>query len=112
MSQITGGEAIVRSLESQGVEYVFGMAGHANLAFLDPLIDSEIKFITVPHEQIAAHAADAYFRVTHKPAVVTTTVGPGATNVIAGMADALLDSSAMVVICGGIPSFYSGTGGY
>ena len=112
MSQMTGGEAIVKSLESQGVEYVFGMAGHANLAFLDPLIDSEIKFITVPHEQIAAHAADAYFRVTHKPAVVTTTVGPGATNVIAGMADALLDSSAMVVICGGIPSFYSGTGGY
>ena len=112
MKGITGGQAVVRCLESQGVEYAFGMAGHANLALLDALIDSNIKFVTVPHEQIAAHAADAYFRVTHKPAVVLTTVGPGATNTVAGLADALLDSSAMVVICGGIPSFYAGMGSF
>ena len=112
MKGITGGQAVVRCLESQGVEYAFGMAGHANLALLDALIDSNIKFVTVPHEQIAAHAADAYFRVTHKPAVVLTTVGPGATNTVAGLADALLDSSAMVVICGGIPSFYDGMGSF
>ncbi len=107
--QMTGGEAVVRCLESQGVEYAFGMAGHANLALLDALIDSKIKFISVPHEQIGVHAADAYFRVTHKPAVIMTTVGPGATNTPTGLADALLDSSAVVVISGGIPSFYSGT---
>ena len=106
--RLTGGEAIVRCLESQGVEYALGMCGHANLALLDALLDSDIKFISVPHEQIATHAADAYFRVTHKPAVVLTTVGPGATNAITGVADALLDSSAVVIICGGIPSFYSG----
>ena len=107
--KLTGGEAIVRCLESQGVEYIFGMAGHGNLSFLDALVDSNIKFLSVPHEQIATHAADAYFRVTHKPAVISTTVGPGATNTITGIADALLDSSAMVIICGGVPSFYSGT---
>ena len=112
MQEITGGQAVVRCLESQGVEYAFGMAGHANLALLDALIDSSIELVTVPHEQIAAHAADAYFRVTHKPAVVLTTVGPGATNTVAGLADALLDSSAMVVICGGIPSFYAGMGSF
>ena len=61
MKGITGGQAIVQCLESQGVQYAFGMAGHANLALLDALIDSNIKFISVPHEQIAAHAADAFF---------------------------------------------------
>ena len=112
MKDITGGQAIVRCLESQGVQYAFGMAGHGNLALLDALIDSNIEFISVPHEQIATHAADAYFRLTHKPAVVVTTVGPGATNTVTGLADAMMDSSAMVVICGGIPSFYSGTGSF
>lgn len=107
--QLTGGEAVVKCLEREGVELAFGMVGHGNLAILDALIDSEIRFISVPHEQIATHAADAYFRVTHKPAVVMTTVGPGATNTMTGLADALLDSSAMIVLCGGIPSFYSGT---
>lgn len=107
--QLTGGAAVVKCLENQGIEVAFGMVGHGNLAILDALLDSHIKFISVPHEQIATHAADAYFRVTHKPAVVLTTVGPGATNTMTGLADALLDSSAMVVICGGVPSFYSGT---
>ena len=97
MKSVTGGQAIVKCLESQGVQYVFGMAGHANLALLDALIDSDIKFISVPHEQIAAHAADAFFRLTHKPAVVVTTTGPGATNTVTGLADALMDSSAKVL---------------
>ena len=61
MKGITGGQAIVRCLESQGVQYAFGMAGHGNLALLDALIDSDIEFISVPHEQIATHAADAFF---------------------------------------------------
>lgn len=108
--QVTGGEAVVRYLESQGVEYAFGMVGHGNLALVDAFLDSPIKYISVPHEQIAVHAADAYFRITHKPAVVVTTVGPGATNTPTGLADALLDSSAVVVLSGGIPSFYTGTG--
>ena len=90
--QLTGGEAVVKCLERQGIEVAFGMVGHGNLAILDALLDSNIRFISVPHEQIATHAADAYFRVTHKPAVVLTTVGPGATNTMTGLADALLDS--------------------
>jgi acetolactate synthase-1/2/3 large subunit len=108
MVVMTGGEAVVRCLESEGIEYVFGLCGHANLALLDALNDSSIKFIGVHHEQVAAHAADAYFRVTHKPAVVMTTVGPGVTNAITGVADAALDASAMVLFCGAIPSDYVG----
>ena len=106
--RLTGGEAVVKCLESQGVEYALGMCGHGNLGLLDALLDSNITFISVPHEQIAVHAADAYFRVTHKPAVVMTTIGPGGTNTVTALADTLLDSSATVVISGGAPSFYSG----
>ena len=75
--KMTGGQAIIRTLEQAGVEVVFGMCGHANLALLDALADSSIKFISVPHEQIATHAADCYFRVTHKIGIVFTTIGPG-----------------------------------
>ncbi len=110
MVRMTGGQAVVRCLEGTGIEYVFGMCGHANLALLDALHESSLKFISVHHEQVAAHAADAYFRVTHRPAAVVTTVGPGATNAITGVADAALDASAMIILCGGIPSSYVGRG--
>jgi acetolactate synthase-1/2/3 large subunit len=104
-----GAEIIAKYLEEEGVEYVFGMCGHTNVALLDALAyKTNIKFISFRHEQIAAHAADAYFRVTHKPGVLLVHVGPGMTNAITGVANAALDSSAMVVIAGDIPSFHFG----
>jgi acetolactate synthase-1/2/3 large subunit len=106
--KMTGGQAIVRCLEQAGVEVVFGMCGHANLALLDALADSKIKFISVPHEQIATHAADCYFRVTHKPGVVFTTIGPGLGNAVNGMMDAASDCSSVIVISGNVPSSYLG----
>jgi acetolactate synthase-1/2/3 large subunit len=105
---MTGAQAIVACLKREGVEYVFGMCGHTNLAMLDALADSGIQFISVPHEQIAAHAADCYFRITHKPGVVLTTIGPGLANAMVGMMDAAADCSSMVVISGNVPSSYIG----
>jgi acetolactate synthase-1/2/3 large subunit len=95
----TGAEIVAKYLEDEGVEYVFGLCGHTTLALLDALAyKTKIKFITCRHEQIAAHAADGYFRVTHKPGVVLVHVGPGMTNAVTGVANAALDSSAMVAI--------------
>ena len=105
---LTGGEIVVKCLESAGVEYVFGLCGHTVIGMMDPLIDSSIEFISFRHEQMAAHAADGYFRVTHKPAVVLTHLGPGFTNATTGVANAALDSTAMVVIAGDIPSQHFG----
>ena len=104
-----GAEIVAKYLEEEDVEYVFGMCGHTNVALLDALVyKTNVKFISFRHEQIAAHAADAYFRVTHKPGVLLVHVGPGMTNAITGVANAALDSSAMVVIAGDIPSFHFG----
>ena len=106
-TEITGAASLVRALEREGADTVFGLVGHGNLAFVDALQDSDtIDYVTVFHEQVAAHAADAYFRVSGRIAVVTTTVGPGFTNLMTGLGDAMLDSSAMVVIAGGMPSAY------
>lgn len=105
---LTGAEALVRVLAAEGIDTVFGTVGHGNLAFVDALLDSDIRYVPVFHEQVAAHAADAYFRASGRVAAVTTTVGPGFTNLATGLGDALLDSSAMVVIAGGIPSAYVG----
>ena len=108
-TDITAAASLVRALEREGVDTVFGLVGHGNLAFVDALQDSDaIDYVTVFHEQVAAHAADAYFRAGGRIAVVTTTVGPGFTNLMTGLGDAMLDSSAMVVIAGGMPSAYVG----
>jgi len=112
MAKMTAAQAIVRHLEGEGVEYVFGMGGHANLTFLDALCDSKIRYISVPHEQIAVHMADCYFRVTHRPGVVLTSLGPGFTNTVTGIADAMHDCSAVVMISGNAPVAHSGTGAY
>ncbi|MCL4798571.1 MAG: thiamine pyrophosphate-binding protein [Burkholderiales bacterium] len=112
MARMTGAHAIVKCLEAEGVEYVFGMSGHANLTFLDALLDSKIRFVSVPHEQLAVHMADAYFRVTHRPAVVLTSVGPGFTNTVTGVADAMHDCSAVLVISGNVPVAHRGTEAY
>jgi acetolactate synthase-1/2/3 large subunit len=95
-------------LERLGVEVIFGLCGHTNIAFLHALEKSRIRFISTRHEQIAAHAADGYARVTGKPGVVLTHLGPGLTNATTGVANAALDSIPLVVIAGDVPSHYYG----
>jgi acetolactate synthase-1/2/3 large subunit len=99
---------LVRYLEHRGVEHIFGLCGHTNIAVLTALTNSPIKFINVRHEQIAAHAADGYARVKRKAGVVLSHLGPGLTNAATGVANAALDSIPMVVIAGDVPSHYYG----
>ncbi|OLF18560.1 thiamine pyrophosphate-binding protein [Actinophytocola xanthii] len=105
---VTAAEALVRQLESYGVDHVFGVCGHTNIAFLDALGRSEIRFVIARHEQAAAHAADGYARMTGKPGVLLVHVGPGMTNAVTGVATAALDSVPLVTIAGDIPSYYYG----
>jgi acetolactate synthase-1/2/3 large subunit len=99
---------LVEYLERVGVEVVFGLCGHTNIAVLDALSKSRIRFITSRHEQISAHSADGYARVSGKPGVVLSHLGPGLTNAATGVANAALDSIPLVVIAGDIPSHYYG----
>jgi len=104
-----GAQLLVKCLENEKVECVFGMCGHTILAVLDAMrYESDIRFVSMRHEQIAAHAADAYYRTTHKPAVMLLHVGPGMTNAITGVATAALDSTPMVIISGNIQSYFFG----
>lgn len=99
---------LVKYLEDRGVEHIFGLCGHTNIAVLSALENSSIHFINVFHEQIAAHAADGYARAKNKTGVVLTHLGPGLTNAITGVANAALDCIPLVVIAGDIPSHYYG----
>ncbi|MDO4329524.1 MAG: acetolactate synthase large subunit [Lachnospiraceae bacterium] len=94
-------QLLVKCLEEEGVQYIFGIAGEENLAFIDALKDSEkIRFVTVRHEQGAAFMADVYGRLTGKAGVCLATLGPGATNLITGVADADSDGAPLVAITG------------
>jgi acetolactate synthase I/II/III large subunit len=104
----TGAEALVMQLEAYGVDYVFGLCGHTNIAFLDALGHSSIDFVVFRHEAAAAHAADGYARATGKPGVVCTHVGPGLMNAVTGVASAAMDSVPLVAISGDVPSYYWG----
>ncbi|MFI6739073.1 thiamine pyrophosphate-binding protein [Nonomuraea sp. NPDC050451] len=104
----TAAHALVAQLEELGVEYVFGTCGHTNIAVLDALADSPIRFVIARHEQAAAHAADGYARASGKPGVLLVHVGPGLTNAATGVMTAALDSVPLVVISGDIPSYYRG----
>ncbi len=95
-------------LERLGVDVIFGLCGHTVIALLEALEHSTIQFVSVRHEQVAAHAADGYARVTGKPGVLLTHLGPGLTNAATGVANAALDSIPMVVIAGDVPSYYYG----
>lgn len=95
-------------LEKLGVEVVFGLCGHTVVGFLDALSKSKIRYVSVRHEQVAAHMADGYARATGKPGVLMTHLGPGLTNAITGIANASLDSVPMVIIAGDVPSYYFG----
>jgi acetolactate synthase-1/2/3 large subunit len=107
--QLTGAQALVRSLEQQGAEVVFGLPGGAILPAYDPLLTSSLRHILVRHEQGAGHAAEGYAWATGKPGVCMATSGPGATNLVTALADAYMDSVPMVAITGQVPSPLIGT---
>lgn len=103
--ELTGAEIFVRCLQDEGVEYIFGYPGGAVLHIYDELYKQDkIKHILVRHEQAAGHAADGYARATGKPGVALVTSGPGATNVVTGIATAYMDSIPMVVFTGQVPT--------
>lgn len=104
----TVAEHIVDYLEKREVKHIFGLCGHTNIAVLAALADSPIDFVSVRHEQIASHAADAYARVTGRASVVLSHLSPGLTNCATGVANAALDCIPMVVIAGDIPTHYYG----
>ena len=99
---------LVRYLEARGVEHIFGLCGHTNIAVLSVLAKSSIRFVNTRHEQIAAHMADGYARAKRRTAVLLSHLGPGLTNAATGVANAALDSIPMVVIAGDVPSHYYG----
>ena len=101
--QLNGGQALIKALEMEGVEVIFGLPGGAILPVYDPIIDSPIRHILVRHEQGAGHMAEGYAHATGKPGVAMVTSGPGATNLVTGIATAQLDSIPMVAITGNVP---------
>ncbi|MBL4625006.1 MAG: acetolactate synthase large subunit, partial [Flavobacteriales bacterium] len=108
---ITGSVAVVKSLLAEGVDVLFGYPGGAIMPVYDALYDyqKELKHILVRHEQGATHAAQGYARVSGKVGVCLATSGPGATNLITGIADAQIDSTPMVCITGQVHSHLLGT---
>ncbi len=107
---LTGAQSLVRSLESVGVEVVFGIPGGAILPAYDPLFDSQtVRHILVRHEQGAGHAAEGYAQATGRVGVCMATSGPGATNLVTPIADAYMDSVPIVAITGQVPSGAIGT---
>jgi acetolactate synthase-1/2/3 large subunit len=100
MSEISGATALLTALEKEKVEYIFGLPGGANLPIYDALVDSKIRHILVRHEQSAAHMADGYARIKRKAGVCFATSGPGATNLVTGIATAYSDSSPIVAVTG------------
>src|SRR5512135_3294654 len=103
--QLTGAEIVIRCLEEEGVEYVFGYPGGAVLNIYDELFKQEkVKHVLVRHEQGAVHAADGYSRSSHRVGVCLVTSGPGVTNAVTGIATAYMDSIPIVVLTGQVPT--------
>ena len=109
--KITGSEALLKALIAEGVDTIFGYPGGQAIPIYDSLYDDrdQLRHVLVSHEQGATHAAQGYARVSGKVGVTLVTSGPGATNTITGIADALMDSTPMVVIAGQVPSPLLGT---
>jgi acetolactate synthase-1/2/3 large subunit len=101
--EMTGAKALIQALEKEGVDVVFGLPGGANLPIYDALVDANFRHILVRHEQSAAHMADGYARIKRKAGVCFATSGPGATNLITGIATAYADSSPIVAVTGQVP---------
>jgi len=102
--RITGAQALIRSLEMEGVDTMFGYPGGCILPAYDPLLDSSIRHVLVRHEQGAGHAAEGYAHVSGKPGVTMVTSGPAATNLVTPLMDAYMDSIPMVAITGQVPT--------
>ncbi|QYK40275.1 MAG: acetolactate synthase 3 large subunit [Paracoccaceae bacterium] len=110
---MTGARMVVQALKDQGVDTVFGYPGGAVLPIYDEIFQqNDIRHILVRHEQGAVHMAEGYARSTGKPGVVLVTSGPGATNAVTGLVDALMDSIPLVVLTGQVPTFMIGTDGF
>ncbi|HEY3833493.1 MAG TPA: acetolactate synthase large subunit [Acidimicrobiia bacterium] len=107
--KLTGAQALIKSLEMEGTEVMFGLPGGAILPVYDPLIDSSIRHILVRHEQGAGHMASGYAHATGRPGVAMVTSGPAATNIVTPLADAYMDSIPMVVITGQVAYSVIGT---
>ncbi len=108
-TELTGSEIVIRALKDQGVKHIFGYPGGAVLPIYDSLFqDNELVHVLVRHEQGAVHAAEGYARSTGKPGVVLVTSGPGATNSVTGLTDALMDSVPLVVITGQVATHLIG----
>lgn len=103
MVELNGSQALIRALEKEGVDVVFGMPGGANLPMYDELTRSNIRHVLVRHEQSAAHMADGYGRIKRSPGVCFATSGPGATNLVTGVGTAYMDSAPMVAVTGQVP---------
>jgi acetolactate synthase-1/2/3 large subunit len=108
LKEILVSHQLVKYLEARGIEHIFGLCGHTNIAVLAALAGSRIKFINTRHEQVAAHMADGYARAKRRTAVLLSHLGPGLTNAATGVANAALDSIPLVVIAGDVPSHYYG----
>ncbi len=107
--ELTGAQALIKSLEHEGVETIFGLPGGAILPVYDPIRDSSIRHVLVRHEQGAGHMAEGYALATGKPGVAIVTSGPGATNIVTPIANAYMDSTPLVVITGQVASASIGT---
>ena len=103
MTEMTGSQAYVKALEREGVTHIFGITGAALIPICDELLNSDIRYVPGVHEQGSAHMADGYARVSGKPGIVQVTSGPGATNIVTGVATAQLDSSPVVAFTGQVP---------
>ena len=109
----SGAEMVLQALKDQNVDVIFGYPGGAVLPIYDALFsDNEVRHILVRHEQGAAHAAEGYARASGKPGVLLVTSGPGATNAVTGLADAMMDSTPLVCITGQVPTHLIGTDGF
>ncbi|HMC51111.1 MAG TPA: thiamine pyrophosphate-binding protein, partial [Solirubrobacterales bacterium] len=105
-------DALMQSLKAEGVEHVFGIPGGANLPTYDALVDAEFRHIQVRHEQGGGHAAEGYAKASGKVGVAFATSGPGATNLVTAIADAMLDSVPTVFITGQVRTELIGTDGF
>src|SRR3972149_6938763 len=103
MAKMSGSQALLEGLWGEGVRTIFGLPGGMIMPVYDALYDSNIRHILVKHEQTAAHMADGFARVSGKPGVCMATSGPGATNLLTGLATAYMDSSPVVAITGQVP---------
>lgn len=109
MTRTTGSKAYIKTLENEGVTHIFGITGAALIPICDDLLDSDIRYVPGVHEQGSAHMADGYARASRKPGIVQVTSGPGATNIVTGVATAQLDSSPLVAFTGQVGMGMVGT---